>query len=149
MMRRIFFLLPDPEHARLVVDDLKLQRIDQTRLHIISGPEKDRVYKIERSLCSDNIVLFFLATFITFFFLGFELYHFAAITLAIMFTCLILGTLFTIKIPNVHVSEFDAALKHREVLLIVNADKQQMHDIDNIVHRRHPEAITGGVGWTL
>jgi hypothetical protein len=149
MKRRIFFLLPDPEHARYVVDDLKHLQVDQAHLHIISQPEKDNVYNIERTLWSGNIILFFMAAFVTFVFLAFQLYYFAALTLVIMFTCLILGSLFTIKIPNVHVSEFDAALKHGEVLLIVDAKKQQVHDIDDIVHRRHPEAITGGVGWTV
>jgi hypothetical protein len=148
-MRRIFFLLPDPEHTGSVIEDLKKQGIDQTYLHVIAREEKDNVYNIERKLWSGNIVLFFAAAFATFILLAFELQHFAYLSFAIMFTCLFLGTLFTIRIPNAHLSEFDAALKHGEVLLIVDAKKKQIHDIDNIVHRRHPEAVAGGVGWTV
>ncbi|WP_455222952.1 hypothetical protein [Kaarinaea lacus] len=59
------------------------------------------------------------------------------------------GALFALKIPNAHVSEIKSALKHGEVLLVVDARKQQVHSVVNGLHRKHPEVVTGGVGWTI
>ena len=148
-MRRIFFLLPDQEHTKNVVDELTHQGIDQSHLHIISRQGKDSVYTIERLLWAGNMAVFFIALLITVILIAIELPQYAILTLGIMFISFILGAFFTIKIPNVHITEFDDALKHGEVLLVVDTKKQQVHDIENIVHRRHPEAITGGVGWTM
>ena len=149
MMRRIFFLLPNKQHIRDIVVDLKQQGVSQTHMHIVSGHRRDRIYNIEKRLWFGNILMFFIALIATFVLIVFGLYLYTILTLVIMTLCLTLGALFTTKIPNTHISEFESALKHGEVLLVVNTQKQQVRNIEHNIRRRHPEVITGGVGWTI
>jgi hypothetical protein len=59
---------------------------------------------------------------------------------------LLLGVTFTRRIPNVHLAEFEDALQHGEVLLMVDVVPWRVTEVESLVHR-HPEAVSGGVGW--
>jgi hypothetical protein len=66
--------------------------------------------------------------------------------LAIMLASFLAGLRFT-RLPNVHLDEFRDALSHGEILLMVDVPVARVADIENRVHRHHPEAAVGGVGW--
>ena len=66
-----------------------------------------------------------------------------------MLTTFLAGLEFTTHIPNVHVSEFSDAIHHREILLMVDVPVSQVARVEELVHRHHPEAVTGGVGWQI
>ena len=36
-----------------------------------------------------------------------------------------------------------------EVILLVDAARTRVHEIEQVVSRHHPEAGLGGVGWTV
>jgi len=149
MLRRIFFLLPDKKHIGNVVKDLSYQGVQRSQMLIVSGKSKDPIYELEKRLWTGNIVLFFISLFAAVFIFALELYFYIIPLLAIMIVCLTLGTLFAIKTPNVHISDFNSAMKHGEVLLVVDSRKQQVHSIIHHLNRKHPEVTTGGVGWTF
>jgi hypothetical protein len=67
----------------------------------------------------------------------------------IMLVAFLAGLGFTSRVPNVHLGEFRDALRHAEILLMVDVPVQQVARVEDRVHRRHPEAAVGGVGWSL
>jgi hypothetical protein len=64
-----------------------------------------------------------------------------------MLATFLTGVEFTRHIPNVHLSEFTDAIHHREILLMVDVPVAQVAQVEKRVHRHHPEAVAGGVGW--
>ena len=164
MKRRLYFLLPDNAHAAALVRDLEERGVKRTRMHAIAGRGgdisglpaastmqlKDAGARIERFLWSGNLALFFLA-----------LIALAALALlslppgwlllpaAIMLACFVSGLEFVMRTPNVHLDEFRSALRHREILLMIDVPVGQVAEVESLVHRRHPEAIAGGVGWGI
>jgi hypothetical protein len=71
------------------------------------------------------------------------------VAIFVMLATFIAGELFVVFVPDVHLSEFSDALSHGEILLMVDVAKNQVAEVENLVHRHHPEAVVGGVGWTL
>ena len=56
------------------------------------------------------------------------------------------GLAFT-SLPNTHLGEFQDALAHGEILLMVDVHETEVAKVEQQVHHRHPEAAIGGVGW--
>ena len=71
------------------------------------------------------------------------------IPIALMLTTFWAGLYFAIQMPNTHWNEFISAIKHGDILLIIDVPTRAIRDIDHTVHQQHPEAITGGVCWKL
>ena len=106
--------------------------------------------RIEHYLWGGNLALFFLALI--------ALVAFALLPLsgwwlllpaAVMLASFLTGLEFVMHTPNVHLSEFRSAMRHREILLMIDVPAGQVADVEETVHRLHPEAITGGVGWSV
>ncbi|MBI5039891.1 MAG: hypothetical protein HZB57_01360, partial [Gammaproteobacteria bacterium] len=57
------------------------------------------------------------------------------------------GVRFT-HVPNIHLREFAAALRHGELVLMVSVPRNRVAEIEDLVHRHHPDAAVGGVGWS-
>jgi hypothetical protein len=164
MQRRLYFLLPDSTHAAALVRDLEGRGIERTHMHAIAGrggevsglpvassmQRNDTGARIERYLWSGNLALFFLALVAL---VALALLPVPAAWLllpaAIMLACFVSGLEFVMRTPNVHLAEFQSALRHREILLMIDVPVGQVADVENLAHRRHPEAIAGGVGWSI
>ena len=50
--------------------------------------------------------------------------------------------------PTTHLDEFHEALRHSELLLMVDVSRDGVEDVEELMRRRHPEAVNGGSGWT-
>jgi hypothetical protein len=59
---------------------------------------------------------------------------------------LILGDRFA-HVPNVHLQEFRDALRHGEILLMIDVPQQRVDEVEYRVLARHPEAVAGGSSW--
>ena len=164
MKRRLYFLLPDTEHARAVVSELETRGIERKSMHAIAGgggdvsglPVASRMQRddlgarIEQYLWGGNLALFFMALI--------ALVVLALLPLAwwwlllpagIMLVTFLTGLEFVMHTPNVHLAEFQSAMRHREILLMIDVPARQVADVEALVHRHHPEAIAGGVGWSV
>lgn len=164
MKRRLYFLLPDTEHTRAVVDELEASGIDRKHLHVIAAQgvdlkglpaatanqRRDLGARLETLIWAGNLVLFFIAL-LALIVLGLTQasWYWLLLPLAVMLTTFLAGLEFTTHIPNVHVSEFSDAIHHREILLMVDVPVRQVARVEELVHRHHPEAVTGGVGWQI
>ena len=161
MNRRLYFLLPDRAHALSVVNELAGSGLDLEQMHTLAGrqvsleglPEAttaqrhDLAHRLETLLWDGHLVVFGLALgpLLT---LGIVngLSAWLLLPLGIMLASFLTGLRFT-RLPNVHLDEFRDALSHGEILLMVDVPAARVADIEHRVHRHHPEATVGGVGW--
>ena len=164
MERRLYFLLPDVAHARAVLAKLETSGIESKYTHVIAAKEidledlplaspnqrMDLGARLETIFWDGNLVLFFLAlvalTILTLMNVsGFWL----LVPAIIMLSTFIVGIGFTKYIPNVHLSEFADALRHKEILLMIDVPVGQVARVEKLIHHNHPEAVAGGVGWHI
>lgn len=164
MKRRLYFLLPDTTHARAVVDELIASGIRYPAMHVVAKPAidlaglpvassrqlRDTGGRLETVLWDGNLAVFFAALLAL---AGLFLLHVSwpwlLIPGAIMLASFVAGLVFSTRIPNVHLSEFSDAIHHGELLLMVDVPVRHVSFVESLVHRHHPEAVAGGVGWHL
>lgn len=163
MKRRLFFLLPDIKHARQLVFELNQLGIDQSAMHVVARDDidytglpkstslqkRDEIYKLEQIVWNTNLALFATTLFFTLYFLLTDSPLAALIPAALMLSSFAAGCFFTSKVPDTHLSEFETAISHGEILLVVHTPKQHVKTLEKFVHHQHPEAITAGIGWSL
>jgi hypothetical protein len=164
MKRRLYFLLPDTEHARAVVNELEARGIERKSMHAIAGrggdvsdlPVASRMQRddlgarIEQYLWGGNLALFFMALIALVVLALLPLvWWWLLLPVGIMLVSFLTGLEFVMHTPNVHLAEFQSAMRHREILLMIDVPARQVADVEELVHRRHPEAIAGGVGWSV
>jgi hypothetical protein len=164
MKRRLYFLLPDTEHARAVVSELEARGIARNFMHAIAGrggdvsglpvasqmQRNDLGARIEHYLWGGNLALFFLALITLVVLALFPLpWWWLLLPAGIMLVTFLTGLEFVMHTPNVHLAEFQSAMQHREILLMIDVPARQVAEVEELVHRHHPEAIPGGVGWSV
>jgi hypothetical protein len=162
MKRRLYFLFSDTAQARRAVADLHGLGVDPSHLYVLarsdidlSGlpPATDRqrhdiLKRLEQTLWGGNLMLFGTA------FAGFVLSVVfgnvigMVLALAVMIASFTGGTLFALHMPTVHLEEFHEALRHGELLLMVDVSRDCVEDVEELMRRRHPEAVAGGSVWT-
>lgn len=162
MERRLYFLAPDAPAAALVVDELGKAGIPAELIHAIGRDEdsrgalppatdqqkRDALHTIQRIFWNGNLAVFGLALLGLLIALYTGHSVLATLCLAIMIGTFILGLLNT-RLPDVHLREFREALQHGEILVFADVPKERVQEVEDLVHRRHPEVTVGGVGWTI
>ena len=162
MNRRLYFLFPDETHARHLIDTLPDAGIPVKRIHALTrdGGELralpaatprqrgDAGLRVERWLWGANLGLFGLALIGGIWALLAGPLGWPAIAIATMLATFIGGLIFT-HVPNVHLPQLRDALAHGEVLVMGDVAKGRVHETEELVRRHHPEAVVGGVGWTV
>ena len=161
MNRRLYFLLPDRSHALSVVDELALSGLDTLHMHALADRRtrldglpgatrrqyRDSANSLEKLLWNTNLISFacaLSALIVLLIILGPSWWLIIPIsTLAVNF---VIGLHFS-NLPNTHLGEFRDALAHGEILLLVDVPESRVAEVEHQLHRRHPEAIPGGVGW--
>ncbi len=161
MNRRLYFLLPDADHALAVVNELTQAGVDPEQVHALANsgtalgglPKAsdrqihDDARRVETVLWDGNLVVFGLALGVLVTLLaGGRLDAWLLAPLGVMLATFLAGLRFT-RLPNTHLDEFRDALAHGEILLMVDVAETRVADIGHRVRHHHPEAATGGVGW--
>jgi len=163
MLRRLFFLLPDESQGSALVADLGAAGIGREHLHAVTGgrerleqlppatarQRRDIVWRFQGWLWHGNLALAALAA------LAAALAFCTGHTLAALGALLVVagtvtaGVLFIRRMPDTHLGEFNIALGHGDVVLMVDVPKRRVNEIAQLIHARHPEAEASGVGWTI
>jgi len=163
MKRRLYYLLPDSSDAEKLVNELAGSVISKQDIHAVAkdklrlnniddiqaSNENDRDYIVEWFLWRINLALFFVALMALVAILIWNPGIWLTLPLTIMMGTFVSGLLFVLRMPNVHMNEFRTALQHGEVLLMIDVSAADIKHVDQLVHRKHPEAVTGGVCWHL
>jgi hypothetical protein len=162
MKRRLYYLFPDAPHAQslnrelsaLAITDLSVHAVvnHQTNLAVTADThaltETDRDYFLEWFLWRINLAIFFLALIAFVGMLVFFPSLYLVLPLLVMVGCFGAGAMFSLRVPNLHWGEFDQAVRHGEILMMVDVPSAEVNKVDHHIHRLHPEAVTGGVCWT-
>jgi hypothetical protein len=164
MKRRLYFLLPDTGHTHAVVNNLKESGIDTGAMHTLSKQgidlsslpvatsrqRTDFGARLETILWDGNLAIFFIAlvALITIAYTGLA-WFWLLLPAAVMLVTFVTGFVFTSKVPNVHLSEFRDAMRHGEILLMVDVPVWKVAHVEALVYKHHPEAVAGGVGWHI
>jgi hypothetical protein len=162
MLRRLFFLFPNEIKAQRAVNQLLHLKIPLRHIHAISPDRKlttlpeatdrqknDTTFKVERFFWHTNLLIFFMALLVLVASAIALNGLWVVISLGMMIATFVVAEEFVVKIPDVHLTEFTDALSHGEVLLMVDVPRHIVAEIENYIHHRHPEAVIGGVGWTM
>jgi hypothetical protein len=160
MNQRLYFLLPDREHTLDVVNELVERGFDTRQMHTLAGkglsteglPASDNMLRsdlaghLEFWGWRSNLTLFFISALalLTMLFMNAGLWM--LLPLGLMVATFLLGERFT-HLPNTHLSEFSDALKHGEMLLMVDTSSRQANEVEHCVQDHHPEALAGGSSW--
>ncbi|MGB5179143.1 MAG: hypothetical protein WBP44_10495 [Gammaproteobacteria bacterium] len=161
MDRRLYFLLPDRAHALRVVDELNKSGISPAQIHALGDRRtrldglptstlrqaRDSANLVEKLLWNANLVSFAVAlcVFIALI-LTLNWNWWLLLPVVIMVANFFAGLGFT-SLPNTHLGEFQDALTHGEILLMVDVAETEVAKVEQQVRHQHPEATIGGVGW--
>ncbi len=161
MYRRLYFLVPDRAHALSVIKDLSLQGIDPEHIHTLADrrtrtdglpqpparQNNDAGARLEKALWNGNLTSFALAFgCLIFLLITRTLNWWLLLPTSVIAMNFIAGLKFS-NIPAVNLGEFRDALTHGEILLLVDVPENRATDIEQSVHRHHPEADIGAVDW--
>jgi len=164
MKRRLYFLFPDSGHAVTVVNELEAYGIPRKFIHAIAGRggdlsglpvashrrQQDLGSPVEKFLWDSNLAIFFAALLAMLVGVIHQVaWYGLLLPIGFMLLSFIMGLKFVTHIPNVHLAEFQDAMQHREILLMIDVPAAQVANVEELVHRHHPEAVVGGVGWNL
>jgi len=166
MRRRLYVLLPDVGSARQTADDLLLARIEDRHMHFLSRRETALGELHEASFLQKSDVrrAFFvgaglgllggaaLGVYLKMSTLGG--YHFDVDTLLLCTVAgLLLGawgsTLIGVSTPSVQLKPFDIDLAAGKILLMVDVPHARVDEIQQLLARRHPEAVDRGLDLTM
>ena len=163
MRRRLYFILPNIKEGEAIVDDLLLKRIPITRIHVIAKEGTDLGTLPEATVLQKNDILHsilvglgagaifgIIAGIIAHIALGFE---FGGGLLLAMILGAILGawaaSMIGMMVPNVHLKQFQDAIKHGNILMMVDVAKERVHEIETEIMQRHPNADYKGIEPTI
>jgi hypothetical protein len=160
-MRRLYFMVPDIDTAKTVVDELLLKRIDEHHIHVVAKegtpmgdlPEANLLQKsdfipaMERGLAVGGItgVLAGIAA-VTFPPAGLILGGGAILgtSLAGAGIGAWISGMIGMDVPNSQIEKFESAIEKGEVLMMVDIPKSRVEEIEALVQQHHPDADMGG-----
>ncbi len=166
MRRRLYVVLPDMASARQTANDLLLARVEDRHMHFLGRRDVSLGELHEASFLQKTDVrhAFFLGAGLGVVggaALGVVLkmseiggYTFDVGTLLLCTAAgLVLGawasTLVGVSTPSVKLKPFEGELEEGKILLMVDVPAARVDEIQQLLHRRHPEAADRGIDLTM
>ena len=162
MRRRLYYLLPDVESARKVMDDLLLARIEERHIHFIArhGTPMDGLHEANILQTTDVVhgaqqgalvgaaLGCALGLFLVYYVIPDVYWHVPTVVLASiagaafgMWTASLAGA----AVPNSRHKGFAADIAGGKLLLIVDVPEHKVQEAHELLARIHPEAVDRGV----
>jgi hypothetical protein len=160
-MRRLYFVFPDINTAKTVVDELLLKRVTDQQIHMVAKdgarlddlPEASLMQKsdfipaVERGLAYGGVtgILAGIAA-VTFPPAGLALGGGAilAASLAGAGIGAWLSGMIGVSVANSRIQQFEKAINAGGILMMVDVPKERMAEINQLVNGRHPNVKVGG-----
>ncbi len=160
-MRRLYFMVPDIDTAKTVVDELLLKRVDEHHIHVVAKegtpmgdlPEANLLQKsdfipaMERGLAVGGITgLVAGLAAMTFPPAGLVLAGGAVLgtSLAGAGIGAWISGMIGMDVPNSQIQKFADAIEKGEVLMMADIPKERVEEIEALVQQHHPDADMGG-----
>lgn len=164
MKRRLYFLLPDHNIAKNVVDELLLARITEGDIHVMARegeklddlPEasllqkSDFTHAVEQGLAlggATGVLVGIAALSVPGMILGGG--AILGITLAGAGMGAWISGMIGMDVPNSRLKDFEQAVKGGQFLMLVDIPKERVEEISNAVKKHHPEADMHGTEPTI
>jgi len=160
-MRRLYFLLPNVDSAKVIVDELLLARIEERHIHIAAADhhvlteanlpeanllqESDFVPAVERGLAvggATGVLAGIAAVAIPG--VGLAGGAILGIGLAGAGVGAWVSSMIGISAPSSRLTEFEKAIEAGQLLMMVDVPKERVDDISTLVRSHHPEAHIEG-----
>jgi hypothetical protein len=166
MRRRLYFLLPDINRARQILNELLLARIEERHIHILAREgtpmdglpsanllqRSDFLHGVEMGLALGGatgiaagiLMVLFPPT-------GMEIGGGAVLGLALAGAGIgawasgMIGT----DVPNSQLRKFMPAIERGQLLLMVDVRLSEVRRVSDMIHKHHPEASEHGIEPTL
>jgi hypothetical protein len=166
MRRRLYFVLPDIESARSILNDMLLARIEIRHIHFLARRETlppdlpeasvlqktDFVHGAQLGVVIGGLVGAAAGLFFVFF-------PPEGVTLALItvLAAALVGALFgawassmaASAVPNSRLKRFEPHIQQGKVLMMVDVPMRRVREIGELVTRKHPEALSGGFEPTI
>jgi len=162
-MRRLYFLIPDIDTAKNIVDELLLARIEERHIHIAAADhhalleanlpeagllqESDFIPAVERGVAiggATGILAGIAAVALP----GVGLVLGGGAILGIGLAGAGLGAwaagMIGISAPSTRLKEFEAAIKDGHLLMMVDVPKKQVDEITSLIKKHHPDVDVEG-----
>jgi len=166
MLRRLYWLLPDVPSARKTADDLLLARVEHRHMHFLArrGTELGELHEASvlqktdvrhaagRGLFLGGLLGALAAWLLTQFPIdGLQFQH-GGVLMMIAFGAafgVFASTLVGTSVPNSKLKRFADEIEHGKILLMVDVPLHRVEEIQQLLERRHPEAINEGIEPTV
>lgn len=165
-MRRLYFLVPSIETARMIVDELLLARIEERHIHVIAKegtalgdlPEanllqkSDLVPALERGLAVGGATgLLAGVVAVTFPPAGIILGGGAILGIGLAGAGMgaWVSSMIGISANNTRLKNFEQAVEKGELLMLIDTPKARVDEIQELVHKHHPEVDIEGTEPTI
>lgn len=162
MRRRLYFMLPDVPHARAMLDELLLARVEIGHIRFMASDgalpddmpgvsflhKTDLIHGAQLGVVIGAIVGLGAGIFLTMFPLDGLSMRTAAILLVALGGALFGGWasgMNAAAVPNTRLKQFAGAIARGEVLMIVDVPARRVAEIELMIARRHPEISFGGI----
>ena len=159
-MKRIYFLIPNIETAKKIVDELLLVRIDEKHMHVLAkrGTEMENLPEASYLQKTDFIPALEQGLIVG----GFTGLFAGMVALAMTGGPIIIGgtilatsiggacfgavvsSMIGSSIGNRQIKQFSEAMENGEFLMMVDLPRQRIEEIVNTVNKNHPETKSGG-----
>ena len=166
MRRRLYFVLPDLGSAIQTANDLLLARVEDRHMHFLAkrGMSLGQLHEADFFQKSDlrhSMQVGFILGGCLGFLVGIYIYltppEGANLQLVTILIATVVGALFGawtssmigISTPNTALKRFEAEIGEGRVLLMVDVPKDRVEELQELVHRSHPEASDHGLEPTI
>jgi uncharacterized membrane protein YeaQ/YmgE (transglycosylase-associated protein family) len=166
MRRRLYFLLPDVKHARQVVNELLLTRVEERHIHVLAkeGTSLEGLPEaalLERSDVRHAVALGLIVGGLTGTLAGTAVLLFPPsgmiMNLSVILVMCLIGAFMGIWVsgmigtdtPNTHLKDFMGAIERGKVLVMVDIPKSKIQEIAHLIKKKHPEADWRGRDPTM
>jgi hypothetical protein len=162
-MRRLYFLIPDVDSAKTIVDELLLARVEERHMHIAAADhhalteahlpeagllqESDFVPAVERGVAiggATGILAGIAAVALPGVGLALGGGAILGIGLAGAGVGAWLSSMIGISAPSTRLKEFESAIEKGSLLMMVDVPKARVDEITDLVKKHHPEAEVEG-----
>jgi hypothetical protein len=167
MRRRLYFLLPDVHHAKDVVNELLLARIDEKHIALIARNDvelnnlpqasllqkSDFIPALERSALMGGVTGL-VAGLVAVSIPGMNVVLAGWIivtgaTVAGVGIGALAGTLISVDVPNSRLEPFQKAIEKGQVLMLVDVPYERVEEISKMIKKHHKEVEIEGVEPTI
>ena len=162
-MRRLYFLIPDVDSAKTIVDELLLARVEERHMHIAAADhhalteanlpeanllqESDFIPAVERGLAiggATGILAGIAAVALPGVGLVLGGGAILGIGLAGAGVGAWLSSMIGISVPSSRLTDFEEAIKAGSLLMMVDVPKTRVEEITALIKQHHPEAEIEG-----